>query len=179
MVCNQRRTYAEGKLAEFELVYLFQLVGYDTQTMTSSTRSLSWKWWGIGLLAPLIMVVGLIAGLRSYLGVRHYTNSPEDLRDLRAMIYTWHPLLSALDKHVLEKGVSPRELNELKLPYAHYLEDVVNSGQKHPIYYHTESGTNFQLYIKIGWDAGLRYDSLDNKWAYDPGDGSEGFIIKP
>jgi hypothetical protein len=145
--------------------------------MKSSPSSVSRKSWIKGLALLVILAAGLWLGLRGYLGVRHYTESPEDLRELRSIISQCKPLLEALDQYRSEKGAHPLDLNDMKLPYPYYLEDMTQAGAKHSVYYHSDSGTHFNLYVKLGWDAALRYDSLVNEWAFDPGDGSEGFMI--
>ncbi|MCX6854082.1 MAG: hypothetical protein NTV80_04160 [Verrucomicrobia bacterium] len=142
-------------------------------------RFSSWMLWVILVITLLMLAAALLAGLGSYYGWRRYADTPEDHRELRLMIYRCHPLLSALAQYRSEKGATPVNLKELKLPYVHYREDVIALGSDHPIYYHSDSGTHFNLYVKMGWDAGLQYDSADEQWAYDPGDGSQGFDVTP
>jgi hypothetical protein len=43
-----------------------------------------------------------------------------------------------------------------------------------------QNGSSYTLYVKLGWDPTLQYrfDGLQGLWYFDPGDGSEGKLIK-
>ena len=126
-----------------------------------------------------LLVVGAVILLKlagPVIGGVRYSNNPADLRTLDQIRGDCMPVMSAIEAYHSKKGVYPRDLSQLNHSFQVLAANAILP-EDHPVYYHSESGVAFSLYIKVSWDAGLRYHSGEGEWAYDPGDGSEGFLL--
>lgn len=131
------------------------------------------------LVTMLLLAVGavfLVKVAGPDIGGVRYSDNPADLRKLDSIRSDCLPVMSALEDYHSKKGVYPRDLSQLNHSFQVLTANAIQF-EGHNIYYHSESGVAFSLYIKISWDAGLRYHSGEGAWAYDPGDGSEGFLL--
>jgi hypothetical protein len=131
------------------------------------------------LVTMLLLAVGAVFLLKvagPAIGGVRYSNNPADLRKLDSIRSDCLPVMSALEDYHSKKGVYPRDLSQLNHSFQVLTANAIQF-EGHNIYYHSESGVAFSLYIKVSWDAGLRYHSGEGEWAYDPGDGSEGFLL--
>ncbi len=133
-----------------------------------------------GMVVTLVVLaVGAVILLKvagPAIGGARYSNNPADLRRLDQIRADCLPVMSAIKAYHSNKGVYPRDLNALNPSFQVLTANAIQL-EGHNIYYDSESGVAFSLYIKVNWDAGLRYHSGEGKWAYDPGDGSEGFLL--
>lgn len=126
------------------------------------------------LLAVGAVILLKVAG--PAIGGARYSNNPADLRKLDSIRSDCLPVMSALEDYHSKKGVYPRDLSQLNHSFQVLTANAIQF-EGHNIYYHSESGVAFSLYIKVSWDAGLRYHSGEGEWAYDPGDGTKGFLL--
>lgn len=131
------------------------------------------------LVTMLVLVIGAVFLLKvagPAIGGVRYSSNPADLRKLDSIRSDCLPVMSALEDYHSKKGVYPRDLSQLNHSFQVLTANAIQF-EGHNIYYHSESGVAFSLYIKVSWDAGLHYHSGEGEWAYDPGDGSEGFLL--
>lgn len=127
----------------------------------------------------LLLAVGAVLLLKvagPAIGGVRYSNNPADLRKLDQIRSDCLPVMSALEDYHSKKGAYPRDLSQLNPSFQVLAVNAILL-EGHPVYYQSESGVAFSLYIKVNQDAGLRYHSGEGEWAYDPGDGSEGFLL--
>jgi hypothetical protein len=131
-------------------------------------------------LASLMVTFGLPWLSESVGGPKYDPTEAGDLNALRKLIYQCEPLLQALEKHHEIHSSYPKDLKQVTFPYSHYYQEAIDIGMtNNPIYYSAEHGSGYRLYLKLNWDASLFYDSADQEWTYDPGDGSEVADIDP
>jgi hypothetical protein len=75
------------------------------------------------------------------------------------------------------KSKYPDYLNELPFSPPHYKQAMIDA---YPVTYGlSEDRSSFWLYLKLNWDAALRYESASRQWSFDPGDGRKGTSIQP
>ncbi len=136
----------------------------------------------LGSLAlNIVAAVFLLSILMERIGGRRYDPSkPRDLAELRRIIYSVKPLQAAVEKYRQQHRAYPDELDVLtkELDEKHYLEAMQSTGVPRVSSVRQE-GRGYQIYIKLGWDPGLFYYSVENEWIYDPGDGSDTTVIEP
>jgi hypothetical protein len=110
-------------------------------------------------------------------GHRYDISKAGDLTILRRLTYQYEPLLQTLEKYRQAHAKYPGNLNEVEFSQPHYLQDVNDT---YPLAYSlNDDRQGFRLYLKLGWDPALRYDSTMHQWKYDPGDGTEEALIPP
>lgn len=85
-------------------------------------------------------------------------------------------LVAALDAHRRKHHKYPSALTDLGPEY----QASTRSGKGWD-YYGADSDS-YNLYYKLNWDAGLRYEASrpeHQRWFYDPGDGSQRTVTLP
>lgn len=136
----------------------------------------------LGSLAlNIVAAVFLLSMLMERIGGKRYDpTKPRDLGELRRIIYSAKPLLVAVEKYHQQHRAYPDELDVLtkELDEEHYLEEMRSLGVPRVSSVRPE-GRGYQIYIKLGWDPALFYDSTENEWIYEPGDGSDTTVIEP
>lgn len=103
------------------------------------------------------------------------------MSELRRYVYLALPAQQAIDVYRKRTGAYPGKVNDLAagiLP-AHYLDECFGLGLATPQWQYLPEPSEYQLYMKLGWDAGLFYHSGSQTWEYDPGDGSGSWPIHP
>jgi hypothetical protein len=144
--------------------------------MNTPARLSPVKWAVLGLVLALAAGITWREVILQRVGGPRYANHSADLAKLKGIVIECEPVLAAIKAHRSRVGRYPSDLNELRDPFPALTSNAIQF-KDYPIYYQPNSGVHFDLYIKLNWDAGLRYHSDENSWAYDPGDGSEGFIL--
>lgn len=132
----------------------------------------------LGTLVPFVSDC-----LKRYVNVKEWNpaydpKEPNDLARLRRLGYQATPLLEAIKEFQAEHGVTP-EFSQLKdsprLTVA-YRATCLNVGGGWA--YIRQDERNFRLYLKLNWDAMIRYDSATHVWKYDLGDGTGPITIE-
>src|SRR4051812_41698636 len=67
------------------------------------------------------------------------------------------PVIEALDSHQKATGVLPGSLDQLS-----------STSPVPPGLAYVPQKESYSLYVKLGWDPALRYDSSSRTWTFDP-----------
>lgn len=141
----------------------------------------SFKSWG-KIALPLTFLLGILAaqllrGIESFGGRKYQPAKPEDLAQLRRHAYEATPLLEAVKAFQTDHGFVPdfAQLEDSTRLTAAYRATCLDESNG---WHYVRDGKAFRLYLKLGWDPLLTYDSISRQWEYDPGDGHEPTIIE-
>lgn len=134
----------------------------------------------IAVVAALLTAGFLLVRWTAELGGKRYDpNKPSDRAELLQIIRSHQLLIVALEDHAQKHARYPADLKMLELACVTTGNSESHDKSSHQMvaYSVDDQGSSFELYIKLGWDPYLEYDSKSRKWRYSPGDGSEDFAI--
>jgi len=123
----------------------------------------------------------LLGKVETHSGHRYNQTDSAAMSELRRYVYLALPAQQAIDAHRKRTGGCPATIHELvagTLP-AHYLDECFGLGLATPQWQYLPESPEYQLYLKLGWDARLFYHSRSQTWEYDPGDGSASWPVQP
>ncbi len=131
----------------------------------------------VGTLLGLLLVgmAGLQKLLESIGGRVYDPSDAEDAQVLRSFIEQVRPLQAEIELYRQSHRKLPNE-DELKFP--NMFRPGTTDSNLRGWHYVRDSDVHYRLYRVFGWDPALWYDSQDQSWWYDPGDGSDTTDIK-
>lgn len=112
-------------------------------------------------------------------GNRYNPYNPSDQTELLKIISSHQPLIVALEDHAQKHARYPADLEMLGPARGTTGNSEPHGKSSHHLvaYSVDDQGSSFGLYIKLGWDPCLEYESISREWRYSPGDGPQDFVI--
>ncbi|MCA9212799.1 MAG: hypothetical protein KDB27_07035 [Planctomycetales bacterium] len=120
-----------------------------------------------------LVLIGLAmfaCGCGSPAGRPSYSPRDDD-KHLKPYAQTAVPIISAIEKFESTHSRLPVAIDE-------FIDETGYTESTWPGWTYGPHENGYTLYFTLGWDPVLMYSSQDQRWVYDPGDGSATTVVK-
>ncbi len=129
----------------------------------------------LAIFFPGTVVVGVVLALAICVFSQRWSYRSTDYDPaLTAQAHSLVPILRAIERYRKKEGKLPRSYDDFRSYIPDDASAPPNEGGLFEIYHATygTNGSTYWVWLKLGWDPSLTYDSADDSWTFDPGDGS-------